>query len=38
MIREDLNAPVEHFSEVWILTKPVAGAGGWLLAGIQQSS
>jgi predicted lipid-binding transport protein (Tim44 family) len=38
MIREDVDAPVEHFSEVWILTKPVAGSGGWLLAGIQQSS
>ena len=38
MIREDLNAPVEHFSEVWILTKPVNGPQGWLLAGIQQSS
>lgn len=38
MIREDLNAPAEHFSEVWILTKPVSGPQGWLLAGIQQSS
>ncbi len=38
MIREDQGAPVEHFSEVWVLTKPVAGPQGWLLAGIQQSS
>ena len=38
MIREDVGAPVEHFSEVWILTKPATGSGGWLLAGIQQSS
>jgi len=38
MIREDLHAPAEHFSEIWVLTKAVVGQQGWLLAGIQQSS
>ncbi len=37
MIREEDNAPVQHFSEVWVLSKPLAGNQGWLLAGIQQS-
>jgi predicted lipid-binding transport protein (Tim44 family) len=37
MIKEDPNAPVEHFIEIWNLAKPVSGPGGWLLAGIQQS-
>lgn len=37
MIREDQHAPAEHFSEIWVLTKPVVGQQGWLLAGIQQS-
>jgi predicted lipid-binding transport protein (Tim44 family) len=30
------NALPEPFQEVWNLTKPVSGNGGWLLAGIQQ--
>jgi len=38
MIREDLHAPAEHFSEIWVLTKPAAGQQGWLLAGVQQAS
>jgi len=38
MIREDQHAPAEHFSEIWVLTKPVVGQQGWLLAGIQQAS
>jgi predicted lipid-binding transport protein (Tim44 family) len=38
MIREDQHAPSEHFSEIWVLTKPVVGQQGWLLAGIQQAS
>jgi predicted lipid-binding transport protein (Tim44 family) len=38
MIREALNAPAEPFAEVWNLTKPVSGQGGWTLAGIQQLS
>jgi predicted lipid-binding transport protein (Tim44 family) len=36
MIREAENAPTEAFNEVWNLSKPVSGTGGWLLAGIQQ--
>jgi len=38
MIREAQHAPAEHFSEIWVLTKPVAGQQGWLLAGVQQSA
>lgn len=38
MIREAENAPAEPFTEVWNLSKPVSGAGGWVLAGIQQLS
>lgn len=38
MIREADNAPAEPFTEVWNLSKPVSGQGGWLLAGIQQLS
>lgn len=34
-IREDAGA-AQPFAEVWHLTKPVAGNGGWLVAGIQQ--
>lgn len=36
MIKEDINAPAEAFSEVWNLAKPVNGQGGWLVVGIQQ--
>ena len=36
MIREEANAPAQPFAEVWNLTKPTQGAGGWVLAGIQQ--
>lgn len=38
MIREEDHAPTEPFAEVWNLTKPVHGDGGWVLAGIQQLS
>jgi predicted lipid-binding transport protein (Tim44 family) len=38
MIREEEQAPAEAFAEVWNLTKPVSGQGGWVLAGIQQLS
>ena len=38
MIREADNAPAEAFTEVWNLTKPVSGQGGWVLAGIQQAN
>ncbi len=36
MIKEDENASAAPFSEVWNLSKPVTGQGGWALAGIQQ--
>ena len=38
MIKEAENAPVEPFAEIWNLTKPANGQGGWVLAGIQQLS
>lgn len=38
MIREAQNAPAESFVEAWNLSKPAAGQGGWVLAGIQQLS
>lgn len=38
MIKEAENAAAEPFGEVWNLTKPVSGQGGWVLAGIQQLS
>jgi predicted lipid-binding transport protein (Tim44 family) len=36
MIRESENAAAEPFAEIWNLSKPLNGQGGWLLAGIQQ--
>jgi predicted lipid-binding transport protein (Tim44 family) len=36
MIREQADAPAEPFTEIWNLSKPVNGPGGWVLAGIQQ--
>jgi predicted lipid-binding transport protein (Tim44 family) len=36
--RENGAALTENFDEIWHLTKPRQGAGGWLLAGIQQSA
>jgi predicted lipid-binding transport protein (Tim44 family) len=38
MIREERGAEAQPFHEVWNLSKPVAGQGGWTLAGIQQLS
>ncbi|NMM36289.1 MAG: Tim44 domain-containing protein [Glaciimonas sp.] len=38
MIKEAEQAPAEAFAEVWNLSKPVDGQGGWILAGIQQLS
>lgn len=35
MIREDASAGPRPFREVWNMTKPVSGAGGWLVAGVQ---
>jgi predicted lipid-binding transport protein (Tim44 family) len=36
MIREQAEGSAESFVEVWNLTKPMNGQGGWVLAGIQQ--
>lgn len=38
MIREAENTTAEPFAEIWNLSKPVSGQGGWVLAGIQQLS
>jgi predicted lipid-binding transport protein (Tim44 family) len=35
-MRENNQAVATPFEEVWNLSKPVEGRGGWLLAGIQQ--
>lgn len=36
MIRTAKDALPEPFTEVWNMSKPLSGAGGWVLAGIQQ--
>jgi predicted lipid-binding transport protein (Tim44 family) len=36
MIKPAPDALAEPFNEVWNLSKPVSGATGWMLAGIQQ--
>lgn len=36
MLRENANAQPASFEEIWNLAKPVSGASGWVLAGIQQ--
>lgn len=36
MIKESETAEAAPFEEVWNLSKPVSGQGGWVLAGIQQ--
>lgn len=35
-LREESGAAPQPFDEVWHLTKPVSGSGGWVVAGIQQ--
>ena len=35
MIREDASAGASPFREVWNMTKPRNGNGGWLVAGVQ---
>jgi predicted lipid-binding transport protein (Tim44 family) len=35
MIREDPSAGPTSFREVWNMTKPRSGGGGWLVAGVQ---
>lgn len=36
-VREQAGADVADLDEVWHLTKPSQGAGGWVIAGIQQA-
>lgn len=36
-VREQPGAVPEDLDEVWHLTKPRSGAGGWVIAGIQQA-
>jgi predicted lipid-binding transport protein (Tim44 family) len=36
LLREDVNASPEVIDEIWHLTKPRSGNGGWLVAGVQQ--
>jgi predicted lipid-binding transport protein (Tim44 family) len=38
LIKEAPDASATEFAEVWNLSKPVSGQGGWVLAGIQQLS
>ena len=35
-VRDQLHADTEDLDEVWHLTKPRTGFGGWIVAGIQQ--
>ena len=35
MIREDASAGPNPFREVWNITRPKSGPGGWLVAGVQ---
>lgn len=35
-IREEADAPAIDFDEIWHLTRPATGRGGWVVAGIQQ--
>lgn len=37
-VRENGQADLVDFSEVWNLTRPVSGKEGWVLAGVQQLS
>ena len=36
LVREDADAAPIALDEVWHLSKPVSGQGGWVIAGIQQ--
>ena len=38
VIKEAADAPATPFNEVWNLSKPTDGHGGWILSGIQQVS
>ena len=37
LIREESNTAPAPFDEIWHLTKPLEGDGGWVVSGIQQS-
>lgn len=37
LIREDAGAEPQAFAEIWHLEKPLRGATGWLVSGIQQA-
>ena len=37
LIKEAPEASAEPFTEIWNLSKPLNGSGGWVLAGIQQA-
>ena len=37
LVREDGASQAKPFVEIWNLSKPVDGASGWLLAGVQQA-
>ena len=37
LIREDGHAEPQPFAEIWHLEKPLRGATGWLVSGIQQA-
>ena len=37
LLREEADAAPAPFDEIWHLTKPRNGSGGWLIAGIQQA-
>jgi predicted lipid-binding transport protein (Tim44 family) len=36
LIREEAGAAAAPFDEIWVLTKPVSGERGWVIAGIRQ--
>ena len=36
MLREEADAAPVAIDEIWHLTKPIHGQGGWVLSGIQQ--
>ncbi|MFB0914777.1 MAG: Tim44 domain-containing protein, partial [Burkholderiaceae bacterium] len=35
LIRESVDAGPSPFREVWNVTRPMSGSGGWLVAGVQ---
>ena len=37
LVREDAGAEPQAFAEIWHLEKPLRGATGWLVSGIQQA-